>query len=90
MCVRVECGVEVVNVCWRHTTTPGRTWISFLPASGVDVRTLGGARGGAPTPWGEFFVIYRTRWGVVVLSVVREVVVKRAAQIPLCELNSNL
>jgi hypothetical protein len=38
----------------------------------------------------ESFVIYWTRGGVLVLSVVREVVVKRAAQIPSCELNSNL
>jgi hypothetical protein len=40
--------------------------------------------------WEESFVIYRTCRGVVVLSVVREVLVKRAAQIPSCELNSNL
>jgi hypothetical protein len=38
----------------------------------------------------DFFVIYRTRRGVVVLSVVREVFVKRAARIPSSELNSKL
>jgi hypothetical protein len=53
--VWVECGVEVVRVCWRHTTRPDGTWVCFLRASGVDIRTLGGARGGALTPWGGEF-----------------------------------
>jgi hypothetical protein len=86
----VECGVEVVSVCWRHTTMHDGTWVCFQRASSVDVRKLGGARGGAPAPWGGFFVIYRTRRGVVVVSVVREVIVKRAARIPAFELNSKL
>ena len=51
----IKCGVEVVSVCWRHTTKPDGTWVCFLRASGVDVRTLGGARGGAPAPWGGSF-----------------------------------
>jgi hypothetical protein len=51
----VDCGVEVVSVCWRHMTMPDGTWVCFLRASGVDVRMLGGARGGAPAPWGRFF-----------------------------------
>jgi hypothetical protein len=37
----------------------------------------------------EFSVIYETRRGVVVLRIVRDVVVKRAAQCPTCELSSN-
>jgi hypothetical protein len=53
--VWVECVIEVVNMCWRHTTMLDGTWVCFLLASGVNVRTLGGARGGAPNPWrGEF------------------------------------
>jgi hypothetical protein len=86
----VGCGGEVVSVCWRHTTMLDGTWVCFMRASGVDVRTLGGTRGGAPAPWGGFFVIYRTFWGVEAFGVVHKVIVKREAQIPACEPNSNV
>jgi hypothetical protein len=47
--------VGVVGVCWRHTTMSDGTWVCFPWASGVNVRTLGGARGGARYPWGVMF-----------------------------------
>jgi hypothetical protein len=57
-----------------------RVWTSGRSEGRVVVRRLRGE---------EFSVIYRTRMGVVELRVVRDVVVKRAAQCPSCELNSN-
>jgi hypothetical protein len=57
-----------------------RVWTSGRSEGRVVVRRLRGE---------EFSVINRTRRGVVVLRVVRDVVVKQAAQCPSCELNSN-
>jgi hypothetical protein len=34
---------------------PDGTWACFPRAAGVDARTLGGACGGAPQPWGVEF-----------------------------------
>jgi hypothetical protein len=45
---RVEC------VCWRHTTRPDGTWVWWRLAADRNVRTLGGARCGAPPPRGLF------------------------------------
>jgi hypothetical protein len=51
--------VEVVGVCWRHTTMSDGNLVCFPWASGVNVWTLGGARGGAPHPWG---IVFCKRW----------------------------
>jgi hypothetical protein len=56
-------------------------WTSGRSEGRAEVRRLRGE---------GFFVIYRTLWGVVVFGVVHEVIVKREAQIPVCEPNSNV
>ena len=67
MCVYVvvlewrERGLEVVSVCWRHTTRSDGTWVCFSRTSDGNVRTLGGARESAPAPWeGDFCNLYDT------------------------------
>jgi hypothetical protein len=41
-------GFRVDCVCWRHTTRPDETWVWRRLAADGNVRTLGGARCGAP------------------------------------------
>jgi hypothetical protein len=47
-------GFRVGCVCWRHTTMPDAAWVWRRSAADVNVRTLGGARCGAPPPGGDF------------------------------------
>jgi hypothetical protein len=49
-------GVVVGCVCWRHTTKSDGTSVWWMLAADVNVRTLGGARCGAPVPWRGVFV----------------------------------
>jgi hypothetical protein len=56
-------------VCWRHTTTSDGTWVWFLLAADMNVRTLGWARCGAPNPWRGVFVSDVELCGVAVLWV---------------------
>jgi hypothetical protein len=43
-------------VCWRHTTMYDGAWVWWMLAADINVRTLAGARGGAPPPWRGSFV----------------------------------
>jgi hypothetical protein len=61
-CFRVGC------VCWRHTTKPDGAWVWRMLAADVNVRTLGGARCGAPPPGRGGFVSDGCFWLVVVLD----------------------
>jgi hypothetical protein len=79
----------VVGVCWRHTTMSYGTWVCFLWASGVNVRTLGGRVVVRRIRGGLCFVSGGARRGTVVSGVVHDVFVKRVARKPYRELSSN-
>jgi hypothetical protein len=49
-------------VCWRHTTKSDGTWVWWMLAADINVRTLGGARCGAPVPWRGIFC---KRWRIM-------------------------
>jgi hypothetical protein len=53
---RVGGGVVVAFVCWRHTTKSDGTWVYWMLAADVNVRTLGGAWGARRPRGGRSFV----------------------------------
>jgi hypothetical protein len=60
--VGLRAWLVVGSVCWRHTTMYDGTCVCWMLAADVNVRTLGGARCGAPVPW---WVVFRKRWRTV-------------------------
>jgi hypothetical protein len=57
-------GVVVGCVCWRHTTMSDGTWGWWMLSADVSVRTLGGARCGAPVRRTHGGGVYE-RWRIV-------------------------
>jgi hypothetical protein len=55
-------GVVASCLCWLHMTTSDGTWVWWMLAADVNVRTLGEARCGAPVPWKGFFC---KRWRIM-------------------------